>query len=234
VESRRPVSLDGASGENHAPDVLGSGSEREPRFTPAARRRLRLGSIVIIVSIAAVAAGLEVQERRDTAAEERRLAGLPQLSAAGPYGFGFEADPPPSLSGVLTMPVNLSNDGPRDVIVTHASAGGFVLLAPVPLPAQSTRHVVMRQNLQCSADTPPPTQPSGSESSVPKPVWPGPLLITAKTPRGTQTITLARPPYYTDHAAGVCESLRDGGPDRREERLLRHELGLLSSELLLR
>ena len=49
----------------------------------------------------AVAAGLEVQERRVAAAEAHRLADVRQLSAYGPYGFGLETDPPPSLSAVM-------------------------------------------------------------------------------------------------------------------------------------
>jgi hypothetical protein len=164
---------------------------------------------VIILSMAAVAGGLEVQERRDAAVEARRLAGLLQLSAYGPYGLGAEADPPPSLSAVLDIKLLLRNDGPRDVTVTHANAGGFVLLEPVPLPAQTTRALVMHQNLRCSTDPPRPslTTPEG------QPNWPGPLQITAETPGGSETIVLARPPY-TDHAAEVCAWMRNGRPAR--------------------
>ena len=207
------MSLDVPSRENPAPDVLDSGSEYEPRLTPAARRRLRLAIVVIIVSLAALAAGLEVQERRVAAAEARRLTGSWQLSADGPYGFGLEAEPPPSLSAVMDMTFSLRNDGPRDVTVTRASAGEFVLLAPVLLPAQTRREVVMRQDLDCGGDTLLPLQPSTIRTTSVPLTWPGLLKVTARTPRGTQTITFARPPYYTEHAAVMCDWVRSGRPE---------------------
>ena len=212
---RPPVSLKAASGEKPAPDVLASGSEHEPRLTPAARRRLRLGSVVIIVSFAAVAGGLKVQERRAAAAEARRLAGLWQLSAYGPYGFGLEANPPPSLSAVMDMKLSLRNDGPRDVTVTRASAGGFVLLAPVPLPAQTTREFVMHQTLDCTADTLLPSQPPLNRTNSDPLKWPGLLEVTATTPRDSHTITFTRPPYDTERAAFICDWLRSGRPRKR-------------------
>ena len=204
------MSLTVRSGENPAPDVLDS--EREPRLTPAARRRLRLGIVVVILSFAAVAAGLEVQERRVAAAEAHRLADLRKLSAYGPYGFGLETDPPPSMSAVMDMKFSLSNDGPRDVTVTRASAGGFVLLAPVPLPAQTRREFVMHQELDCTADTLLPSQPPLDRATSIPLSWPGLLQVTAGTSRDTQTITFARPSYYTEHAALVCDWLRSGRP----------------------
>lgn len=204
------MSLTARSGETPAPDVLDS--EREPRLTPAARRRLRLGIVVVILSFAAVAAGLEVQERRVAAAEAHRLADLRKLSAYGPYGFGLETDPPPSLSAVMDMKFSLSNDGPRDVTVTRASAGGFVLLAPVPLPAQTRREFVMHQELDCTADTLLPSQPPLDRATSIPLRWPGLLQVTAGTSRDTQTITFARPSYYTEHAALVCDWLRSGRP----------------------
>ena len=206
VQERPPVSLEVRSGERPAPDVLDS--EREPRLTPAARRRLRLGIVVIIVSILAVAAGLEVQERR--LAEARRLAGTWQLSASGPHGFGLEAEPPPSLSAVMVMTFSLRNDGPRDVTVTRASAEGFVLFAPVLLPAQTSREVVMRQDLDCGGDTLLPLQPSILRTTSVPLTWPGPLQVTVITPRGNPTIALAQPPYSTEHAAVMCDRLRSG------------------------
>ena len=209
VQARPRVSLDVRSGENPAPDVLDS--EREPRLTPAARRRLRLGIVVSILLLAAVAAGLEVQERR--LAEARRLAGTWQLSASGPHGFGLEAEPPPSLSAVMVMTFSLRNDGTRDVTVTRASAEGFVLLAPVLLPARASREVVMRQDLDCGGDTLLPLQPSSIRTTSVPLTWPGPLQVTVITPRGTPTITLAQPPYYTEHAAVMCDRLRSGRPE---------------------
>ena len=203
------MSLEFRSGDNPAPDVLDS--EREPRLTPAARRRLRLGIVVSIVSVAAVAAGLEVQERR--LAEARRLAGTWQLSASGPHGFGLEAEPPSSLSAVMVMTFSLRNDGPRDVTVTRASAEGFVLLAPVLLPAQTSREVVMRQDLDCGGDTLLPLQPSIIRTTSVPLTWPGPLRVTVITPRGNPTIALAQPPYYTEHAAVMCDRLRSGRPE---------------------
>ena len=208
VQERPPVSLEVRSGEKPAPDVLDS--EREPRLTPAARRRLRLGIVVMIVSILAVAAGLEVQQRR--LAEARRLAATWQLSASGPHGFGLEAEPPPSLSAVMVMTFSLRNDGPQDVTVTRASAEGFVLLAPVLLPAQTSREVVMRQNLDCGGDTLLPVQPSIMRTTSVPLAWPGPLQVAVTTPRGNPTITLAQPPYYTEHAAVMCDRLRSGRP----------------------
>lgn len=203
------MSLDGWSGEDRASDVLDSGGEREP-LTPAARRRLRLGGVVIIVAVAAVAGGLEVQERRDVAAEERRLAGLLQLSAPhGPWEIFVAADRPfPRSAVVLNMKIPVRNDGPRDVTVTRASAGGFVLLlAPVPLPAQAAVELVMQQRVHCTADTQPP-----SEATLSPWAAPGPLQVTARTSRGTRTITIARPPYDPAHAARVCALLRNNPP----------------------
>lgn len=209
MQARPPVSLEVRSGENPAPDVLENGNE--PRLTPAARRRLRLAGIVTIVSISVVAGGLEVQERR--LAEARRLAGTWQLSAYGPHGFGLEAEPPPSLSAVMVMTFSLRNDGPRDVTVTRASAEGFVLLAPVLLPAQASREVVMRQDLDCGSDTLLPLQPSIIRTTPVPLTWPGLLQVTVITPRGNPTITLAQPPYYTGHAAVMCDWLRSGRPE---------------------
>ena len=209
MQARPQVSLEVGSGENPAPDVLENGNE--PRLTPAARRRLRLAGIVTIVSISVVAGGLEIQERR--LAEARRLAGTWQLSAYGPHGFGLEAEPPPSLSAVMVMTFSLRNDGPRDVTVTRASAEGFVLLAPVLLPAQTSREVVMRQDLDCGGDTLLPLQPSIIRTTSVPLTWPGLLQVTVITPRGNPTITLAQPPYYTGHAAVMCDWLRSGQPE---------------------
>jgi len=198
------------SGEDPAPDVLASGSEREPRFTPAARRRLRLGIVVIIVSCAVVAGGVQVQERRVAAAETRRVAGLFQLTAHGRYGFGLEADPPPSLTVVLDMTISVRNDGPGEVTMTRASAGRFVLAAPVPIPARTSRALVLHQALDCTADTllPPPPPLSAATSDTLR--WPGELQVTATTPQDTHTMTFARPPYDTEREAVTCDRLRSG------------------------
>jgi hypothetical protein len=214
-------------------------SEHEPRLTPGARRRLRLGSAVVIVSILSFAGGMQVQERRlsgargsegsvtkdalpsrtgsasaapEAAAQAPRPSALPELSAAGPHWFDLEeAEPPAPLSIVMTMGITLRNEGPRDVTVYHASAGGFVLLEHVQLSARTAREVILRQHLQCSADTPLPAElpDTGSTGTLP---WPGPLVITASTLGGPETITLDEPPYYTDHAAGNCKWVRDGRP----------------------
>ena len=210
MESRPPVLLDGGSGSHREPDVLDS--EREPRLTPAARRRLRLGGVVGIVAVAAIVGGLEVQERRDAAAEERRLAGLLQLSSPDePWRQMFAAaDSPTPTSVDVEMRVPVHNDGPRDVTVTQASAGGFVLFgSPVPLPTQTTVELVMQQTVQCTADTP-PLPPS--EATPDRMAAPGPLQITAQTERGTRTITIARPTYDTEHAARMCALLRNPPP----------------------
>ena len=145
-----------------------------------------------------------MQDRRDVTAEERRLAGLLQLSAPdGPWQLFAAAKSPSPRSIDLDMRVPVHNDGPRDVTVTRASAGGFVLLlAPVPLPAQTTVELVMQQKVPCTADTQPPSQATASPWAAP-----GPLHITARTSRGTRTITIARPPYDNAHAARMCALL---------------------------
>lgn len=214
MQERPRVSLNVGSGEDPAPDVLGSGSERGPRLTPAARHRLRLGSVVIIVSFAAVAGGSKVQEQRSAAAEARRLASLRQVSVDGPYGFELEADPAPSLSAVLDMKFSLRNTGPRDVTVTRATAGEFVLLAPFPLPAQTRRELVMRQKVDCTADTLQPFQPTLNRPTSDSLKWPGLLQVTVATPRDTQAITFARPPYDNERVAAICDWLRGGRPER--------------------
>ena len=214
VQARPRVTLVVQSGKIPAPDVLDSGGRFEPRLTPAARRRLQLGIVVIIVSLAAVAGVSGIHERRVAAAEARRLAGLWQLSADGPYGFGLEADPPASLSAVMDMTISLRNDGPQDVTVTSASAGGFVLLAPVLLPAQTRREFVMHQTLDCTADTLLPSQPPLNRTTSGPLKWPGLLQVTARTARDTRTITFARPPYDSEHAAVICDWLRSGRPER--------------------
>lgn len=202
------MSLGVRSGEDPAPDVLDSG--RGPRLAPAARRRLRLVGGLLLVSFAAVAGGSQVQEWR--AAEARRLAGSWQLSAAGPHGFGLEADPAPALSAVMGLELSLRNGGQQDVTVTRASAGGFVLQAAVLLPAQTRRDVVLHQELDCSADTLLPSQPPLDRTTSDPPRWPGPLQVTLTTPRGTPTITFDRPPYDIEHAAVTCDWLRSGRP----------------------
>lgn len=190
------------------PDVLDGGSEREPRLTPAARRRIWLGSVVITVALAAVAGGLEVQERRDAAAEERRLAGLLQLSSSeGPWPSFVALDVPSANFFDVNIWIPVRNDGPRDVTVTQASAGEFVLLRPVALPAQATRRLLMQQKVRCAPDTASPPQTRPDEMAAP-----GPLHVTAETSRGTRTITIERPPYDTELAARWCEALRTDPP----------------------
>ena len=214
MQERPPVSLNVVLGENPASDVLVSGSERGPRLTPAARHRLRLGIVVIVTAFAAVAAGSKVQKQRADAAEARRLASLRQVSVDGPYGFGLEADPPPSLSAVLDMKLSLRNDGPRDVTVTRATTGEFILLAPFQLPAQTRREVVMHQKVDCTADTLQPVQPRINLITSDLLKWPGLLQVTVATPRDTQTITFARPPYDNERVAAICDWLRGGRPGR--------------------
>lgn len=211
------MSLRVRSEEDPAADVLANGSDHEPRVRPAARRRLRLGIVVIAVACAAVAAGLKVQEQRVAAAEARRLAELWQLSADGPSSFGLEAVAPPSLSAVMDMTFSLRNNGPQDVTVTRASSGEFVLLTPVPLPAHARRDVVLHQQLDCTADTLLPPQPVADRPTYGPLRWPGELQVTATTPRDTDAMTFARPPYDIERAAVTCDRLRSrpeglGGP----------------------
>ena len=204
------MSLPVRSGEDPAPDVLASASEHEPRLEPSTRRRLRVGSGIIIVLIAAVAGGREVQERRVAAGEARRLAAPPKLSAYGPVGFGLESSPPPYLSAVLNMEFGLRNECQEDVTVTHASAGAFVLSGPRPAPGAV---------VTCPGHAPgPPMQrrhSCGNLASASRMHWPGPLQVTVTSSRDSQTITLAQPPYSQEHAAAICGWLRNGQPDGR-------------------
>ena len=177
---------------------------------------MRLGIVVIIVSCAAVAGGVVIQEWRVAAAEARRVAGLWRLSAHGPYRFGLETDPPASLSAVMDMTFSQRNDGPRDVTLTRANAGEFVLLAPVPLPAKTSRELVMHQELDCTADTLLPSQPPPNRTTSDPLRWPSELQITATTPHDTHTITFTRPPYDTEREAVTCDWLRSGRPNRLE------------------
>lgn len=142
-----------------------------------------------------------MQKRREAAVEERRLAGVLQLSTPErPLGNLGERRPPLPLESVdLEMKVLVRNDGPRDVTVTDASAWGFRLLStPVPLPAQTTGELVMQQKADCHADTPPPSKalPEGLAA-------PGPLQVTVRTGRGTRTATIARSLYHDEHAAHI-------------------------------
>ena len=198
------MSSGGPPGEHPPIDVLDHGGDGERGLPPAVRRRLLLGSAVVVLCVAAVASGVELQQRRHAAAEERRLAGLLQLSSSGALGIFVLPDPPPSRTAEVEMRIDVHNDGPRDVTLTRASSGGLRLLAPVPLPAQMTQALVMRQRIECDAGAPAPLQiPPGPMAA------PGPLQITARTARGTRTITIPRPPYNTDHADLACALMDD-------------------------
>ena len=212
MNERPPVSVTGDARATSASDLLVCGSERGPRLTPAARHRLRLATAVVIVSVAAVAGGSKLQAQRAASSEARRLASLRQVTADGPYGFAFEADPPPALSARLNITFSLRNNGPRDVTVTHATTGEFTLAAPLHLAAQTRRDVVMHQKVDCTADTLQPAQPTTNRATSDSLRWPGRLQVTVATPRDTQTITLARPPYDDVRAAAICDWLRAGRP----------------------
>ncbi len=165
----------------------------------------------MIVATAAVVAGLEVQERRAAAAEERRLAGLLQLSVAdnGSWQTLLSASSLPPTAVQMDMRVQIRNDGPRDVTVSNASAGRFVLfIAPVSIAAQATVELVLLQEVDCSAEAPP-----SSDTFAPGlPLAPGPLEITAFTSRGTRTITIAEPPYDTEQEALACALMQNNPP----------------------
>lgn len=200
------MSIDGVSAHDRAADLLDSGDERE--LTPAARRRLRLGGGVLLIGIAIAAGGLEVHGRRQAAAEERRLAGLLELSLPeDPWRSYAEADSPSATSVTVTIRVPVRNDGPRPVMLTHASAGGFVIpSSPVRLGAQTTVEIDMQKTVRCDADSPAAEGPPDPLAA------PGPLEITAETSRGTRTVTLERPPYDGEYAERSCGLLRGTPP----------------------
>jgi len=162
----------------------------------------------------AVVGGQEVQERRNQASEERRLAGSLLLSVSGPWQATFATGDVTSVDAsdanlrlTLNMRVRVRNDGPRGVRVTQASAGGLVFQgSPVPLPAQTSVEFLMQLNEQCVPDIalPPQTTPDG-------PGAPGPLQVTAETAGGTRTITIKQPPYDTELASRWCRVLRQDG-----------------------
>ena len=198
--------IDGVPPDGRAPDLLDSGDERS--LTPAARRRLRLVGVIILIGIAGIAGGLEVQERRQAAAEEQRLAGLLKLSLPEePWRSFGEAESPSATSVTVTFRVPVHNDGPHPVMVTHASAGGFVILrSPVRLGAQTTVEIEIQKTVRCSADSPPFDEAADPLTS------PGPLEITAQTSRGTRTTTLDRPTYDAEYAERSCGLLRAPPP----------------------
>jgi hypothetical protein len=213
----RDVQARSPSGEDPARDVLVSGSERGPRLTQVVRRRLRVGAVAVVVAGATVAGAVEVQEWRAAAVEARRVAQLWQLSTSGPRRLWLEVRPPPSLTAVMSTTFSLRNDGEREVTVTRASAGRFVLHAPVTLPPQTSRDLLLQQKLDCTADTllppspPPLTRPTSDPTS--DPTWPGELQITATTSHRTRTTTFARPPYDVVREAATCDWLRAGRPE---------------------
>ena len=213
LEGRPPVTIGARPEEDPAADKLEAGSERQPHLTPSARCRPGLGSVVVMVFIAAVAAGLNVQERRVAAADARALDGLSQIRAVGPYRFRRESDLPPAESAVTQLSLCLRNDGPRDVTLTHATTGGFALLTPVELPAQRLRLVAVYQQAGGAADTllHSSASPMNGPTTYPQD-WRGRLQVTATTPRGSRTITLARPPYHGGHTASPCDRLRSRAP----------------------
>lgn len=163
----------------------------------------------MVVAIAAVAGVLEMEERHDAAAEELRLAGRLQLSAPDePWQILTSTEASWDAPVEMDMRVRVRNDGPQDVTVTNAGAGAFVMVhAPVLLPAQTTVELHLQQKVQCGPESPAPSGARRADGAAP-----GPLQITARTSRGIRTITLARPPYYSEYAAEVCAYLRTKPP----------------------
>lgn len=201
VEFRPPVSLDGWSGgDDPAPDVQCSGSERSVRLTRMARRRLGIGVVVLVLATAATAAVLERQEQRDAKDEQRRLGGLLQLTTVSPeWATTVRTDFVPSDIAPMEVRLLIRNDGPRPVTVTEASAGDFVLANAVLLPPETTCQIVMRHDVGCAV-TPGPLQ--SFDPGVP--LAPGPLKIMAQTESGNRTITLGKQPYDPLQPERLC------------------------------
>ena len=194
VEQRPLVSLDANTAANRAPDVLHGGTDREPRLAPAARRRLRHGAVFAAVLVAAGAAGVEVQERRAAAAEERRLGSVLELAALDDVSVRSSYDTLKREADVELV-VHVRNDGPRAVRVLAAQLGEYRWASQEQLPPHASVALLLTGTVHCTALPPPP---QGRLDQ---------LLVEAQTATGVQTQTLTLPVELADVAARACGHL---------------------------
>lgn len=172
-----------------SPDLLDSGPEPAPLLT---RRRV-VASLTAAAVLAGVSGLVELRERRQAAAEERRLAAEVSLSlpAEGSSG-GATYD---GSGGELQVDLLVRNDGPRDVELVGARTSGFSLVTDVVrLPAGQVRQLDLRQQFTCQGGRPAPLQP-------------GPVQVDVRTGGGatsTVELPLQQPPFGLDEPARMC------------------------------
>lgn len=163
--------------------------EAEPGRLP---RGWLLAAGAVLVAGAVVVVGLEVRERRATAAEERRLAAIVDVSVQA-EGGGSSYDPG-SRRATLENQLLLLNAGPRDLVVAGAAVGGYELVpAEVRVPSGGSAPLLLERSVLCSTTTPPPVTPSGD------------LALQLRTRTGSRTVEVPLElPLSRDEAARAC------------------------------
>ncbi len=126
-----------------AGDVLDSGP-------PLVGRRTAVVGTGLVLAVALVAGALELRERRDAEAEQRRLDAAVELVLL-PTGASTSSSPG---RGSLQVQLEVRNDGPRAVEVAGAAWAGFALLRPVDLPAGGSRSIALLQEVDCGLGRP--------------------------------------------------------------------------------
>lgn len=170
-------------------DLLESGDADSPRPNPLTRRRIRLLAGVLLL-VALGAAGLELRDRRAAAAEERRLAGIVDLSLE-PRGASTGYDPVTGRA-TLELQVRLANDGPRDVTVERGGMGSYRLVQrAIRVRPGSFAALTLRKDLTCSPDVPPPAESLRA------------LELALRTAAGPRQVSLPLT-AYEDDAARAC------------------------------
>lgn len=197
MQHRPPVRGHDESGAETALDVLQGGSERDPRFTPATRRRLRLGVAASVLLVSAAAAAAELDEWRAAAAAERRLGSVLALTALEDVSVNSSYDTR-RREARLELVVHVRNDGPRPVRVLVAQLGAYRWAAEEQLLPQRRAAFPLTGAVRCSVLPPPP---QGRLDQ---------LLVEARTATGIRSQTLTLPVELADVAARACGHLPTG------------------------
>jgi hypothetical protein len=151
-----------------------------------------LAAGALLVAGAVVVVGLEVRERRATAAEERRLEAIVDVSVqAEGGGSSYDLE---SRRATLENRLLLLNAGPRDLVVVGASVGEYELVpAEVRVPSGGSAPLLLERSVLCSTTTPPPVTPSGD------------LALQLRTRTGSRIVEVPFAlPVGRDEAARAC------------------------------
>lgn len=197
-DERRPapvVTVRDPSRPDRPADVLVAGKEPEPLDPALSRRRLRVAG-GLLLGIALLAGGLELRERRALAAEERRLDAVVDLQLLDERESSMRHE---IAAGIVHLQedVPVRNDGPRELIVLGAAAGGFSLQADeVVLGAGESGVLPLARTVRCA-----------ELAAVPPLSWPPSVTLTLdlRTRAGERSTELPLPvPVSSEHAWRVC------------------------------